>query len=105
MPILKGLGANQGEATGIAKRPDDPTFQEGDILIASMTVPENVPVMRKASAIATDVGSITCHASVVARELGIPCVVNTKSATGLVGKTVTITVKAIKDASVQWEIE
>ena len=94
----KGLGACRGTATGIAKLPNDPTFKEGDILVAEMTVPDNVPIMKKASAIATDRGSVTCHASIVARELGIPCVVNTRRATSLVGNTVTITVKEMKDA-------
>ena len=103
--VVKGLGVCRGTATGIAKLPDDPTFKEGDILVATMTVPSNVPVMRKAAAIATDVGSITCHASIVARELGIPCVVNARGATRLVGKTVTITVREMKDATVQWETE
>ena len=103
--VVKGLGACQGTATGVAKLPDDPTFKEGDILVATMTVPDNVPVMRKASAIATDIGSITCHAAIVAREQGIPCVVNTGMATSLAGKTVTITVRKMKDATVQWETE
>ena len=103
--VVKGLGACQGTATGVAKLPDDPTFKEGDILVATMTVPDNVPVMRKASAIATDIGSITCHAAIVARELNIPCVVNTGRASVLAGKTITIAVKEMKDATVQWETE
>ena len=74
----------------------------GDILVANMTVPANVPVMKLASAIATNIGSITCHASTVARELGKPCVVRTKDATSLIGKTVTIDVKSIKEASISW---
>ena len=103
--VVKGLGACQGTATGVAKLPDDPTFKEGDILVANMTVPDNVPVMRKAAAIATDIGSITCHAAIVARELNIPCVVNTGRASVLAGKTITIAVKEMKDATVQWETE
>lgn len=103
--VVKGLGACQGTATGVAKLPNDPTFKEGDILVANMTVPDNVPVMRKAAAIATDIGSITCHAAIVARELNIPCVVNTGRASVLAGKTITIAVKEMKDATVQWETE
>lgn len=99
---VKGKGANKGEATGIAKLPNDPTFKEGDILVANMTTPENVPVMRKASAIATNIGSITCHAAIVAREMGKPCVVSAKGVTDTAGKTVTVSVKSIKEAEVRW---
>ena len=99
---VKGMGANIGEATGIAKLPDDPTFKEGDILVANMTSPENVPVMRKAAAIATNIGAITWHAAIVAREMGKPCVVSAKGVTDLAGKTVTVSVKSIKEAEVRW---
>ncbi|MFH1053707.1 MAG: PEP-utilizing enzyme [Candidatus Woesearchaeota archaeon] len=63
-------------------------FQKGNILVTSMTRPEFVPLMRKAKAIVTDEGGLTCHAAVVSRELGIPCVIGTKIAS-----------KAIKDGS------
>jgi pyruvate,water dikinase len=46
-----------------------------------MTRPEFVPLMKKASAIVTAEGGITCHAAIVSRELGIPCVIGTKNAT------------------------
>ena len=101
MSKLMGLGASKGTATGMARFPDDANFKDGDILVANMTVPENVPVMRRASAVATDIGSITCHASVVSMELGIPCVVRTKEITKHVGKVVTVSVKAMKDAYVE----
>ncbi|MFH1053701.1 MAG: PEP-utilizing enzyme [Candidatus Woesearchaeota archaeon] len=55
--------------------------QEGDILVASMTRPEYLTAMRKASAIITDEGGITCHAAIVSRELNIPCIIGTKIAT------------------------
>ena len=84
--MFMGLGASKGEATGTARLWNDPKFKEGDILVAS---------------IATDTGSITCHASIVARELGKPCVVNTKSATTLVGREITVVVNGIKDAYVE----
>jgi pyruvate,water dikinase len=102
MEKLTGLGVSLGKASGVARLPDDPEFKEGDILVANMTVPAHVPVMKLASAIATNIGSITCHASIVARELGKPCVVRTKGATDLAGKTVTIDVKSIKEASISW---
>ena len=56
-------------------------FRKGEILVASQTRPEFVPLMKRAAAIVTDEGGITCHAAVVSRELGIPCIVGTKKAT------------------------
>lgn len=82
---IKGSCASQGFAKGIVKqvlKPEDMTkFNEGDILVAYMTDPGIVPAMKKAAAIVTDVGGITCHASIVSRELGIPCIIGTKVAT------------------------
>lgn len=57
------------------------SFQDGDVLVADMTDPDWEPIMKKASAIVTDRGGRTCHAAIVARELGIPAVVGTGSAT------------------------
>ena len=48
-----------------------------------MTAPDWVPLMRRAAAIVTDSGGMTCHAAIVSRELGIPCVVGTADATGV----------------------
>ena len=56
-------------------------MKQGAVLVTSMTRPEFVPLMRKASAIITDEGGITCHAAIVSRELGIPCLIGTKHAT------------------------
>ena len=56
-------------------------FKEGNILVTTMTRPDFVPLMKKASAIITDEGGITCHAAIVSRELGIPCIIGTKNAT------------------------
>lgn len=56
-------------------------MKEGNILVAMATNPTFVPVMRKAGAIVTDMGGLTCHAAIVSREWGIPCVVGTKIAT------------------------
>jgi pyruvate,water dikinase len=56
-------------------------MEGGDILVSPMTTPEFVPAMRRASAIVTDEGGITCHAVIVSRELGIPCIIGTKIAT------------------------
>ncbi|OHA17692.1 MAG: hypothetical protein A2664_03685 [Candidatus Taylorbacteria bacterium RIFCSPHIGHO2_01_FULL_46_22b] len=56
-------------------------IKEGEILVASMTRPEYLPAMKKAAAFVTDEGGITCHAAIVAREMGKPCVIGTKVAT------------------------
>ena len=53
----------------------------GDILVAPMTSPEYIMAMRKATAVITDAGGMTCHAAIVSRELGVPCIVGTKIAT------------------------
>ncbi|MEY3197555.1 MAG: hypothetical protein RL023_25 [Candidatus Parcubacteria bacterium] len=55
--------------------------QEGDILVSTMTTPDFLPAMKKAAAIITDEGGITCHAAIVARELQKPCIIATKFAT------------------------
>lgn len=56
-------------------------MKKGEILVAAMTSPDYIVAMKKASAIITDEGGMTCHAAIVSRELGIPCIVNTKVAT------------------------
>jgi pyruvate,water dikinase len=54
---------------------------EGDILVAEMTTPDFVPAMKRAAAIVTDRGGRTCHAAIVSREMGLPCVVGTINGT------------------------
>lgn len=68
------------------------SFQEGDVLVANMTDPDWEPIMKKAAAIVTDRGGRTCHAAIIARELGIPAVVGTGYATQLLkdGSPVTV---------------
>ncbi|MFA6227027.1 MAG: PEP-utilizing enzyme [Candidatus Paceibacterota bacterium] len=56
-------------------------MKEGDILVAGQTRPFLMPAIRKAGAIVTDEGGITCHAAIVSRELKIPCIIDTKIAT------------------------
>jgi len=85
--IVKGIPAGKrGFGIGVAKvvlNPQDAAkvMQKGDILVTDMTNPDYVPFMKLAGAIVTDKGGITCHAAIVSRELGIPCVVGTESAT------------------------
>ena len=82
---LKGNCARNGYAKGIVKiinSPKDlPKMEDGNILVSYMTEPEIVVAMQKASAIVTDMGGITCHAAIVSRELGKPCVIGTRMAT------------------------
>jgi pyruvate,water dikinase len=73
-----------GRAKIIEDLKDIDTFSEGDILVTTMTDPDWVPIMKKSAAIITDRGGRTCHAAIVSRELGIPCVVGTDHATGLI---------------------
>ncbi len=56
-------------------------LQQGDVLVSVATNPALLPAMKKASAIVTNMGGLTCHAAIVSRELGIPCVIGTKIAT------------------------
>lgn len=84
--LLKGESASSGKATGkiriiLDAQNKDNIFNEGDILVTSMTRPEFVPLMKKAGAIVTNEGGITCHAAIVSRELNKPCVIGTKFAT------------------------
>jgi pyruvate,water dikinase len=84
-PILEGLAAAPGVISGIVKVvpeiEDIEKVQKGDILVTKMTSPSWVPVMKKASGIITNEGGATCHAAIVSRELGIPCVVGTEKGT------------------------
>ena len=83
--LLTGLGASPGKASGPARRLASPAdgerLRDGDVLVAAMTSPDWVPVLRRAAALVTDGGGMTCHAAIVSRELGIPCVVGTRTAT------------------------
>lgn len=82
---LEGRGVFPGRAEGPARIimnvADFSRFQEGDVLVTSMTRPEFVPLMKKAAAIITDEGGLTCHAAIIARELKKPCIVGTGNAT------------------------
>jgi len=60
---------------------DGAQLKSGEVLVAPMTNPEWVPTMRRAAALVTDGGGMTCHAAIVSRELGVPCVVGTRNAT------------------------
>ncbi|MEK7084471.1 MAG: PEP-utilizing enzyme, partial [Patescibacteria group bacterium] len=74
-------GTVQGIARIVMRRSQFSSFKKGEIVIAPMTTPAYLPVVRRASAIVTDEGGLTCHAAIIARELGVPCVIGTKIAT------------------------
>jgi pyruvate,water dikinase len=98
--ILEGLGASPGIAYGEAKLVSDASelgkVKNGDILVAVMTTPDMVPAMKRAAAIVTDEGGLTCHAAIVSRELGCPAVVGTRKATELLSDGMMITVDGEK---------
>jgi len=81
--LVQGLPASPGMAAGkvhiIPTTDRINEFKQGEILVTEMTAPDWVPAMRKSTAIVTNSGGMTCHAAIVSRELGIPCIVGTAS--------------------------
>ena len=94
--LVTGLGASPGVATGrvrvLASPEQRAELLAGEVLVAPMTSPDWVPVMRRAAAVVTDGGGMTCHAAIVSRELGIPCIVGARNATRVLrdGEIVTV---------------
>jgi pyruvate,water dikinase len=96
--LLHGLGAGPGLAAGIVRVLQSPAdssrLQQGEILVTAMTSPDWVPLMRRAAAVVTDAGGMTSHAAIVSRELGIPCIVGTRTATSTLTDGMLVTVNA-----------
>jgi pyruvate,water dikinase len=94
--LARGLAAAPGTASGKVRVLGSPEegnrLLEGEILVAPMTNPDWLPTIRRAAALVTDTGGMTCHAAIVARELGVPCVVGTRSATRDLHDGTTVTV-------------
>jgi pyruvate,water dikinase len=94
--LLTGSPASPGSAMGPVRVVLDVgqlgIVEEGDILVTEMTTPDYVPAMKRAKAIVTDQGGRTAHAAIISRELGIPCVVGTGTATQdlKTGQTITV---------------
>ncbi len=94
--LLQGLAASSGTASGAVRILTSPAegkhLLRGEVLVAPMTNPDWVPTIRRAAALVTDGGGMTCHAAIVARELGVPCVVGTRTATTTLrdGQVVTV---------------
>ena len=83
--IMYSLDGRDGSHDGI-------DFREGDVLVTEMTDPDWEPIMKKASAIVTNKGGRTCHAAIVARELGVPAIVGTMNGTDTLREEQFITV-------------
>ncbi|GAA0452853.1 pyruvate, water dikinase [Halococcus dombrowskii] len=94
--LLTGLGASPGIASGavaiVGKLDQLDKVEEGDVIVTEMTTPDMVPAMKRASGIVTDEGGMTSHAAIVSRELGVPAVVGSQSATSTLadGRHITI---------------
>jgi pyruvate,water dikinase len=84
-PLVRGLAASPGRASGrvrvLLSPADGGKLRDGEVLVAPLTNPDWMPAVRRAAALVTDSGGITCHAAIVARELGVPAVVGTRTAT------------------------
>ncbi|MEX2206475.1 MAG: phosphoenolpyruvate synthase [Myxococcota bacterium] len=87
-----GSGIGAGPVRVVRGAADLPDFQNGEVLVAEMTDPDWEPVLKRASAIVTDQGGRTCHAAIVSREMGIPCVVGTLRATAALANGAEVTV-------------
>jgi len=98
--LLRGLGGAPGSASGAARvltsLADAASLNDGDVLVTHMTSPDWLPLLRRAGAIVTDSGGMTCHAAIVSRELGIPCVVGTGEATSKLRDGEIVTVDATR---------
>ncbi len=98
--IAKGLGASPGMASGavkIVRNTDElDKIEKGDILVTVMTTPDMVPAMKRADGIITDEGGVTCHAAIVSRELGIPCVVGTGDGSKILKENSVVTLDGSK---------
>jgi pyruvate,water dikinase len=95
-PLVTGLGASPGSATGrvrVLRTPaEGDRLREGEVLVAPLTNPDWIPAMRRAAAVVTDTGGITCHAAIVAREFGLPAVVGTRTGTSTLADGTEVTV-------------
>ncbi len=94
--LTTGLGASPGLASGKVVIFDMSmsldVVKDGDVLVTTMTMPDMVPAMSRAAAIVTNEGGMTCHAAIISRELGTPCVVGTTNATNILKNGQVITV-------------
>ncbi len=90
--VAVGSRIGQGVAHVIEDVKDIIEFKKGEVLVTEMTDPDWVPIMKIASAIVTNAGGRTCHAAIVSRELGVPCIVGTGNVTKLIKDKQKVTV-------------
>jgi pyruvate, water dikinase len=94
--LVSGLPASPGVVAGRVRVLHVPSegaqLEAGEVLVAPMTNPDWVPVIRRASALVTESGGVTCHAAIVSRELGVPCVVGAARATEILYDGMVVTV-------------
>ena len=95
-PVATGIAVgeriSQGPVHVLAHADHITQFNEGAVLVTSMTDPAWEPIMKKAAAIVTDRGGRTCHSAIVSRELGLPCIVGTGNATQVLQSGMDVTV-------------
>ena len=95
---FRGMAASKGVAKGpvciVKSVKDCYKVKKGDVIVAVMTRPDYVQAMKKAVAVVTNEGGVTCHAAIVAREIGIPCVIGTKIATEVLKDGIMVEVNA-----------
>ncbi|HYO92466.1 MAG TPA: phosphoenolpyruvate synthase, partial [Pyrinomonadaceae bacterium] len=101
-PVATGIAVGERIAQGrvhVLEHPDHlKDFLEGDVLVTSMTDPAWEPIMKRAAAIVTDRGGRTCHSAIISRELGLPCIVGTGSATTALQTGMDVTVSCAEGA-------
>ena len=115
-PIVVGRSVGEkigtGKANVIKEIKDIDKFKKGEVLVTEMTDPDWEPIMKIASAIVTNRGGRTCHAAIISRELGIPCVVGSANATEVLKQGQEVTVDCsqgdagyVYDGKINFEIE
>ncbi len=107
--LLTGLAASPGVGKGkvriLASPKEMNQMLQGEILVTEMTTPDFVPAMKKAAAIITNTGGMTCHAAIVSRELGVPCIVGTREATTKLAPGQFLTVDAVRGKVYDGDVE
>ena len=107
-PLLSGLGAAPGVAVGrvrvLRSADEGRALLAGEVLVAPMTTPDWVPTMRRAAALVTDGGGITCHAAIASRELRVPCIVGTRRATEVLRDGELVTVDGARGAVYEGDV-
>ncbi len=107
--LIKGETASRGVYAGKVRIIKDVSelnkIEKGDVMVTKMTTPDMVPAMQKAGAIVTNEGGMTCHAAIVSREMGTPCIVGTEHATEILKDGQEITVHATRGIVYEGKIE